>query len=266
MGAFRTSKGAAQVEPRSHHYGETNVTTIQDVEQIRKSFTYRPELSLVFNWKRALRHSRLPFAARAVGVFLQEYGDSDGRNIRPGHDALAEDAGCDERTVRRALKRLEADAWIEVDRRFKAAGRGPKATNVYRLCIPDAILRGGTESKRGDSLSKRGGTESPEDTMKTPGKTPDVNVNASSASTLLASTNSSQNIRSVGVGQEFKAEPDVNRWGYSPDSSRCCVCGCEGCMTYDFYYDHFGDGWSVCKKDQSESELAWTTGAFFSLV
>lgn len=93
-------------------------------------------------WEKAvLRGSGLPLPAIGVVMALASYGDADGSNVRPTQERLADDLGCNVRTVRKWLDVAEGAGWIEKTRE----GRSGLAS-LYLLKIPSRNDRSGSTS------------------------------------------------------------------------------------------------------------------------
>lgn len=86
-------------------------------------------------WTIALRLSDLPGSVKGVGWALATWTNTDGETLRdplpPSLPELAEGAGCNVATVKRALARLEAGAWL-----YRDKGGGAGRRTIYQLCIP----------------------------------------------------------------------------------------------------------------------------------
>ncbi|SCF45001.1 helix-turn-helix domain-containing protein [Micromonospora mirobrigensis] len=97
-------------------------------------------------WEKAvLRGSGLPLPAIGVVMALASYGDADGSNVRPTQERLADDLGCNVRTVRKWLDLAEESGWIKKTRE----GRSGLAS-LYLLTIPNRNERAGSSEGAGE--------------------------------------------------------------------------------------------------------------------
>lgn len=102
-------------KPRAPHYdGET------EKQQAR---------SYVARWRSALyQRGGLGMTNYAVAVATAEYADHRGI-CWPSAKTIADKIGCDERTVRRAWKKLEAAGWIDSKER-------PGTSKIFKIKVP----------------------------------------------------------------------------------------------------------------------------------
>ncbi len=89
----------------------------------------------LFTWRSALCDSDMPPVTRHVALSLSLYMSERGDSAFPGAERLAHDTGHHVSTVRRALKDLVAEGWLEL---VEAGGmKGEKRhANVYRATVP----------------------------------------------------------------------------------------------------------------------------------
>ena len=73
-----------------------------------------------------LNNTKLSFAAKVIYAKLLSYAWNNNM-VFPGQDTMAEEIGTSQPTVARAIKELEDDGWLEIQR------RGQGMTNVYIL-------------------------------------------------------------------------------------------------------------------------------------
>lgn len=86
-----------------------------------------------FEWERIVRRCMIPFAAKAVGFVLAQYGDAAGRQIRPGTPRLMAVGAMGERTVERHIATLRKLGLITKVRN----GGGPnREAAEWRLTVP----------------------------------------------------------------------------------------------------------------------------------
>jgi Helix-turn-helix domain len=134
--------------------------------------------SLRLKWKLAVRDSRYDPTMKVVAFVLETYMDKDGY-CWPGREAIAAGAGCDVRTVDRAIARLETAGFLRVHH-----SKGRKS-NRYQATFPnrdtESPLNSGRESRlpgqrvavTATLTTANGGTESPELVMTGSGKSSD---------------------------------------------------------------------------------------------
>lgn len=79
-----------------------------------------------------MRGADLSLAERAIAFTLATYANVDGTRAFPGIERLIADTGASDKTIRRALKALEAKGWVECMYR----GRRNSGASEYRLTIP----------------------------------------------------------------------------------------------------------------------------------
>lgn len=87
-------------------------------------------------------------STKLVMLILAEHARRGSALAWPSMANLSRLTCIDERQVQRILRKLVADAWIEIDKLSKG-GRGRGNTNVYRLNMPrlsDAISKGGAHT------------------------------------------------------------------------------------------------------------------------
>lgn len=65
-------------------------------------------------------------------IVLQSYADWTDRDCFPSHATLANDMGCTDRTVRRAIEELEDRGLLEI-----TSGKTAGKSNIYTVCDPD---------------------------------------------------------------------------------------------------------------------------------
>jgi hypothetical protein len=89
---------------------------------------------------------RVPVGGTAKVVLLgvANHAHPDGSEAYPSIKRLAEYACCDDRTVTRALRKLESEGWILRD------GKGPRGQNKYRLAIWRRPTDGGGQNAPDD--------------------------------------------------------------------------------------------------------------------
>lgn len=84
-------------------------------------------------------YADLPPTVKLVLLALADHANDDGTGVFVGQDRLAAKCSCDERTVRRAIKRLVEMGYLEQVKRGRGPGRGhagePSQANVYRLVV-----------------------------------------------------------------------------------------------------------------------------------
>ena len=108
-----------------------------------------------FAWMEALRGADLTHAEYRVAVNLWTYARADLTNARPGPATLREAARVNEKTLKKALRALEANGWIRVTEQGGSEPGGPRRATVYALTFPT----GGTEYP--GSNIETGGSEYP---------------------------------------------------------------------------------------------------------
>lgn len=103
-------------------------------------------LPLVALWRVALRDDPdLPGPALAVALTLSVWMNPDGTDAFPSIPSLAAGSGFSPATVRRHVRRLEADGWLTVAP--SKGGRGRDSTNRWRATFPPGHPhRSGTRS------------------------------------------------------------------------------------------------------------------------
>lgn len=102
------------------------------------------------NGARRLRTRNL--VQKAVLMVLASYANPDGTNAFPSIGRLADDLGCDERTVKRALAALREDGLIE------RAGITPSGTWNHTIHLEGAPQRGDTPGTDQAPQAPRGGS------------------------------------------------------------------------------------------------------------
>ena len=70
---------------------------------------------------------------KLIALKLADYAADAGGSVFPAVNTIARHAGCDERTVQRALKAFRACGFLHL---VKEGGTGPKATNQWQIDIP----------------------------------------------------------------------------------------------------------------------------------
>jgi hypothetical protein len=95
------------------------------------------ESPLRFEWERMVRALPLPPMTGYVALTLATYGDLDGRDIRPGNEALISDTGTSRATVWRALAFLRDVGLIES---VQPASRRRGIAETYCLATPADVL------------------------------------------------------------------------------------------------------------------------------
>jgi DNA-binding PadR family transcriptional regulator len=134
--------------------------------------------SQVAVWRDALCEDecKLDSTAKLVALVLSTFMRGRGY-ARPGRERLGKGASLSVRSVERALRRLEAGGWLEVD--WSDGGR--RWTNAYQALLPEtasevrrsewaiakaAVARrsgnGDSRAHKGDSEAHKGVTDSPE--------------------------------------------------------------------------------------------------------
>jgi len=98
-------------------------------------------------WRRdVLRHSKLKPTERLVAVALADFMDATGGNCRPSHEGIATRTGLHRNAVGRALRRLEAAGWIDVEgpatpnQHARSTYRPKNPTNVAELRPVDDVV------------------------------------------------------------------------------------------------------------------------------
>lgn len=92
-----------------------------------------------YEWETVIRRLALPRGVKLVAALLAQYGNPDGREVRPGRELLAEESGYSTKQVDRHLKTLRDLGLIVRVRKGSANGRRALA-DEYRLAIPEDIL------------------------------------------------------------------------------------------------------------------------------
>lgn len=91
--------------------------------------------------------SECTLAARLVLLALADNAHDDGSQAHPAVSTLARKARCDERTVQRSLRALEASCEIV------ATGRTARGVTIYHLAIVTPLAYDSGLDGRGDNLS-----------------------------------------------------------------------------------------------------------------
>lgn len=89
--------------------------------------------SHIFAWYRDRKDAATDRSQRQVLRILVDFADESGRTIR-GQKTIATEAGCSERTVCRALKRLEKDSKL-ISRRHRYNERGERTSDEIQLAL-----------------------------------------------------------------------------------------------------------------------------------
>lgn len=89
--------------------------------------------SHIFAWYRDRKDAATDRSQRQVLRILVDFADESGRTIR-GQKTIAAEAGCSEKTVRRALRRLEKDSKL-ISRRHRYNERGKRTSDVIQLAL-----------------------------------------------------------------------------------------------------------------------------------
>ena len=99
-------------------------------------------LSPLFTWRSAISDPShdLPSTARHVALALSLHMNERGGSCFPAISTLAGETNLDDRTVQRAIRRLEADRWLVVAAKG-GMKNGSRVANTYRAVFPDGILR-----------------------------------------------------------------------------------------------------------------------------
>ena len=108
----------------------TNVISL-DVHRAKLEFLSRFRIAILNESPAAL-----PLRAKAVGWALSmraSVNEQGEHTCWPSHEMIALDAGCTERTVRRALRELERHGYVIIEHRSTLYGR---TSNAYKLEIP----------------------------------------------------------------------------------------------------------------------------------
>jgi hypothetical protein len=121
----------------------------------------RPGFRFRTRWTMALRYSGLPASTRAVAWALATWFTTDGTGADPSLATLAEAAGLDPATVKRALNELERGWWIT---RVRGGGRGVRTH--YSAAMPadaeaalEAVLNRRTDAPVSGRKQAHGMTE-----------------------------------------------------------------------------------------------------------
>lgn len=99
---------------------------------------------LLYRWQQAIRDSELGSSTKLVALVMSTYMSAQGTKAFPGQARLARDTGLSDRSVRRRLRELVEDGWLEVVRRGVGLGRGGAGrASEYRARIaqPDTSGR-----------------------------------------------------------------------------------------------------------------------------
>lgn len=109
-------------------------TTHPDLQRVPTLFALRER------WVRALLASRETPMVKNVGIRLACYLDVRSGRCDPSYDGVARELGGVSRaTVKRSVRRLECEGWVDVERRGGACGK----TNNFTLRVP---VRGEVQS------------------------------------------------------------------------------------------------------------------------
>lgn len=92
-----------------------------------------------YEWETVVRRLALPRGVKLVAALMAQYGNPDGREVRPGRLLLAEESGYGLKQVDRHLKTLRDLGLLVRVRKGSAHGRRALA-DEYRLAIPEDIL------------------------------------------------------------------------------------------------------------------------------
>lgn len=92
-----------------------------------------------YEWETVIRRLALPRGVKHVAALMAQYGNPDGREVRPGRLLLAEESGYSTKQVDRHLKVLRDLGLIVRVRMGSANGRRALA-DEYRLAVPEDIL------------------------------------------------------------------------------------------------------------------------------
>ena len=85
-----------------------------------------------FDWKRIVKRAELHRTTKLIAGFLGDFANSDGTEVRPGVELLADMAGVTTRTVKTHMKVLREAGLIEKTKHSRARG----LADVYRLTVP----------------------------------------------------------------------------------------------------------------------------------
>ena len=93
-----------------------------------------------FEWERIVRRIRMPQGTKLLACILAQYGDAQGRHIRPGTDRLAAVTDMGERTVRRHLQALRDLGLVARVRGGGGRGGQGQVAAEWRLTVPTDLL------------------------------------------------------------------------------------------------------------------------------
>lgn len=121
-----------------------------------------------FEYQKALRGAGLTPQQYMVLMTLQTYANADGTKAHPGWDKLRVDTGLDPRTIKSAVKVLEARGFLVCTERRAVRG----SANVYSLTLPSAASS--TASPGYSPPSSPGYTQSPSEAAESRGGSPET--------------------------------------------------------------------------------------------
>lgn len=90
-----------------------------------------------FEWERIVRRCILPLKLKAFAYTLAQYGNENGREIRPGNPRLMAVCGMSERSVERYFEQLRG---LGLTRRVKRGGGPSKKADEYQLTVPEDLF------------------------------------------------------------------------------------------------------------------------------
>lgn len=113
-------------------------------EQTQQPTRFDPKAKYVkelkFRWHDLMsREHQLTYTQYRLATVLWNYADTEGGNIFPSRERLAEEVGVSKKTIDRNLARLEALCWIACEAKGNRRGR-QGLNSIYSLRIPPRFL------------------------------------------------------------------------------------------------------------------------------
>lgn len=87
--------------------------------------------SFIQRFRTRVRDASLQPAYKLLLLTMSTYSNSDGENVYPSQETLANACGCSVRTVMRHLAHLQEAGWLTLTK----AGNKDRRANVYRLLL-----------------------------------------------------------------------------------------------------------------------------------